>query len=118
MEPRTEIVLALMNVDEPVGLSKLSKISHLSIQHVDYWITKLVDEGIVLCTDVNEQHRYFLQPIFYDTDFAKKFDKVFDDLFEIVEKNLQVLTEPEKKKAAFTAIVDIIRVIQNRSKLL
>lgn len=118
MEPRTTIVLALMNVDEPVGLMKLSKICHLSIQHVDYWIGKLVDEGIVLCNDVAGQHRYFLQPIFYDVDFASKFDKVFDDLFEIVEKNLQVLTGAEKKRAAFATIVDIIRVMQSRSKLL
>ena len=115
-DPRTDIILALMNVDEPVGLARVARDSRLSIQHADYWIGRLMDEGAVLCVDEGQQHRYFLQPIFYDKKFAQRFDSVFDDLYKIVEKNLEVVSGTERQKAAFTVINDILHVIMNSKR--
>lgn len=113
--PAVSVVSALMSFTEPVGISKVAKVAHLPVQNADYWLGKLVEYGVVLCDDSGETKLYFLQPVFYDPNFATHFDKQFTQLYNFVKSRVKFPQGKDVNEVALFTLLYIFHVIMRES---
>lgn len=100
-----------MKSDQPIGLYRIAKAANLPLQNADYWVSKMVEEGIIVCDDSGEQKLYLLQPLFYDPTFAKKFDRILTGLYQLVKNKLMLPKDSNREAATFSTLVSILHVI-------
>ena len=115
-DPRGAIVKALLHTENPIGLYRVAKSAGIPIQNADYWVQKLLEEGVIVCDDTGEQKTYLLQPLFYDHAFVARFDRTFNSLYELVEQKL-MLTGQNKKDATFATLLSILHFIYSEQVL-
>ncbi len=116
VDARATIIAGLMSSSEPTNLATIARTCKLSIQHADYWLQKLIEEGVVLCDQPAEQRLYLLQPLFYDPSFATHFDKVLNSLYILTKKKLQLPPEKKEDDVAFNVLLSILHVIAREKR--
>ncbi len=115
-DPRGTIISAMMKLSDPTNLAQISKLARMPIQNTDYWVQKLEEEGVVLCDRSGEQSRYFLQPLFYESDFAQTFDKRLQQLYDLVANKVEVLEGQDKDSVIFYTLLSILHAIAKRER--
>ena len=113
--PRIKVIIAMMKLDRPQNIYRIAKEAGLQVKHVDYWVHKLIEEGVVLCTEEAGARLYFLQPIFYDQNFARTFDRIFDRMHTLVKSKLEAVEDREQ--ATFNSMLMILEVIRHQRRV-
>ena len=82
------IMMTLINIDTPLSLSDIARKSGMSRQLVNYYLTKLVSNGLVVVYQDKENILYTVQEFLNDDIVYKKLIDYLDPIINLIAKNI------------------------------